>query len=151
VGEGQSNEGNQKARAVNAQPSRERQKHVVSVYRPGGSVKLQKVGIRGRLGTSKDSGDGRDGVEPALLKGTQEAHQDRLGLGTATGAISPARLAIDNGGPNRVLSRPIGSFHVLAVQENEQSVAVAPQMLGQAQVAEMGDVAREQVVHLRRQ
>jgi hypothetical protein len=72
-------------------------------------------------------GEGRDGVEPPLLKGSQEAHQDGLGFRTAAGAVSSARLAIHDGGPDRVLSRPLGGFDILPIHEHKQSFLIAPQ------------------------
>ncbi len=88
-----------------------------------------------------------DGAELTLMASSQNTHQDSLVVCSTSRSVAGARLAIDHGGANRLLSRPVGSLHLRALQENEQLFFMVSQVLGQALVGRVGLLLDQQTPH----
>ena len=105
-----------------------------------------REGLWARDRASEHSGEDQEGVDHPLLTGSEDAHEDRLGACAGGGSIPSPNLAVHHCRTDGVFGRPVGCFHVLAVDEEEKRVPVAPQVCGQASIGTAREVPLQQGV-----
>lgn len=121
------------------------------------AVRVPSGGARGRGPDATDGGElggryahpglqERDGVEPLLMGGAQEAQDGAVGESAVPGAVSAPDLAGNHGGADGLLGPPVGCVHARVVQEGEQSVSFVPQVLDKLAVLLDGGIPGEQAV-----
>ena len=103
--------------------------------------------MRSGRALTEDLGKNLDRAQALLMAGAKDAHQDGLGLGPRVGPVARTGLAVHDRRSNRLLGWPVGRLDVVALEEKEQRVLVAPKMGGKATVLGIGDPPREQALH----
>lgn len=77
-----------------------------------------------------------------VATGLKDAHQDGLDLGAfGVTVAATASLAIDDGHADVLLGGPVGGLHARVVEEDEEVVAIALQVLGEAAVDRVAEMA----------
>ena len=72
------------------------------------------------------------------MGGAQERHHPALGLGAPVAAVAAPHLAVDDRGPDRLLSPPVGGVDAVGGEEGEQRVSFVAEVLDQLAVGVVG-------------
>ncbi len=70
-------------------------------------------------------------VAVLLACGAEDAHEHALGLGAGVRAAAAGGLAVDHGGTDGLLGRPVGGLDIGIVEEGEERWPLAGQVAGE--------------------